>query len=61
MTKVKKIVDLFKEDLVVVNMGLDTFADTLRKEQVKVLQMNWSPPAGGNQRLIRLLDKLEKE
>ena len=61
MTKVKKIVDLFKEDLVVVNMGLDTFADTLRKEQVKVLQMNWSPPAGGKQRLIRLLDKLEKE
>jgi acetoin utilization deacetylase AcuC-like enzyme len=60
MTKVKKIVKLFREDLVVVNLGLDTFADTLRKEQVKVLQMNWRPPAGGNQRLICLLDKLEK-
>ena len=61
MTRVKKIVDLFRRDLVVVNMGLDAFAETLRKEEVKVLQMNWSPPAGGNQRLIRLLDKLEKE
>ena len=60
MTRVKKIVDLFRRDLVVVNMGLDAFAETLRKEEVKVLQMNWSPPAGGNQRLIRLLDKLEK-
>ena len=58
MTKVKKILKLFREDLVVVNMGLDTFADTLRKEQVRVVQMNWRPPAGGNQRLIRLLDSL---
>jgi acetoin utilization deacetylase AcuC-like enzyme len=60
MTKVKKILNLFREDLVVVNLGLDTFADTLRKEQVKVIQMNWRPPAGGNQSLIALLDKLEK-
>ena len=58
MTKVKKILKLFREDLVVVNMGLDAFAETLRKEQVKVLPMNWSPPAGGNHRLIRLLDSL---
>jgi len=60
MTNVKKIALLFREDLVVVNLGLDVFADTLRKEKVKVLQMHWRPPAGGNQRLIALLDKLEK-
>jgi hypothetical protein len=60
MTNVKKIVRLFMEDLVVVNLGLDAFGDTLRKEEVKVLQMNWRPPAGGNERLIVLLDKLEK-
>lgn len=60
MNRVKKILHLFKSDLAVVNLGLDTFSEALRKEGVKVLQMNWRPPAGGNQRLIELLEKLER-
>jgi hypothetical protein len=60
MTDVRKINDLFQEELVVISMGLDAFADTLRKENVKVLQMNWKPPAGGDKTLISFLDRLEK-
>lgn len=60
MKKVKKILRLFSEELVVVNMGLDAFAEALRREEVTVLQMNWRPPAGGDPRLIAMLDKLEK-
>lgn len=60
MTNVKKILRLFQEDLVVINLGLEAFAEALRKKDVKVLQMNWRPPAGGDQRLIALLDRLEK-
>jgi hypothetical protein len=60
MTDVKRINRLFQEELVVISMGLDVFADTLRKENVKVLQMNWKPPAGGDKTLISLLDRLEK-
>jgi FdrA protein len=56
---VKKINELFRKELVVINLGLDSFADNLRKEEVKVLQMDWRPPAGGNERLIALLEKLE--
>ena len=56
---VKKINELFRKELVVVNMGLDSFADNLRKEEVKVLQMDWKPPAGGDKRLISLLDQLQ--
>ena len=55
---VKKINELFRKKLKVINMGLDSFADTLRKEEVQVLQMDWNPPAGGNKRLISLLEKL---
>jgi hypothetical protein len=57
---VKKINELFTKELVVVNMGLDSFADNLRKEGVKVLQMDWKPPAGGDKKLISLLEKLER-
>jgi hypothetical protein len=55
---VKKINELFTKELVVVTMGLDSFADNLRKEGVKVLQMDWKPPAGGDKKLISLLEKL---
>jgi hypothetical protein len=57
---VKKINELFRKELVVISMGLDSFADNLRKEGVKVLPMDWKPPAGGNKRLISLLEKLER-
>ena len=56
---VKKINELFNEDLVVINMGLDVFGENLKKEEVKVVPMNWKPPAGGNKKLISLLEKLD--
>ncbi len=55
---VKKINDLFKQDLVIINMGLESFAENLRREEVRVLQMDWRPPAGGDQKLVSLLAKL---
>jgi hypothetical protein len=55
---VKKINELFSKELKVINMGLDSFADNLRKKEVAVLQMDWNPPAGGNKRLISLLERL---
>jgi len=55
---VKKINELFKHDLVVINMGLESFAENLRMEKVRVLQMDWKPPARGNKRLISLLERL---
>jgi len=55
---VKRINDLFKQKLTVINMGLESFAENLKKEKVKVLQMNWRPPAGGDKKLISLLEKV---
>lgn len=56
---VKKINKLFTEELVVINMGLEAFGENLKKEKVKVLPMNWKPPAGGKKKLISLLEKLD--
>ncbi len=53
--EVNKINELFKQDLHVINMGLESFAENLKEEDVKVLQMNWKPPAGGSKKLISLL------
>ncbi len=55
---VKKITQLFSEELQVVNMGLESFAANLEAEEVPVLQMNWKPPAGGNKKMAALLGTL---
>ncbi len=55
---VKSVNKLFNEDLVVINMGLESFAENLKDQGLKVLQMNWKPPAGGNKKIASLLAKL---
>ena len=45
----------------VINMGIESFSEDLRKAEVEVIQMDWRPPAGGDRKLIALLDSLEKQ
>ena len=52
------IQDLLDGPVAVVNIGLAQFARTLEGQGVDVVQVDWSPPAGGNRRMIDLLDKL---
>lgn len=43
---------------VVVNVGLKGFADELAAQGVKVVHVEWQPPAGGDAKLAALLAKL---
>lgn len=45
----------------VINIGLESFAEDLRNADIQVIQMDWRPPAGGDLKLIALLDRLAKE
>ncbi len=56
-----KIVDLPADDLQVVNIGLESFAQDLRDQGVAVVQLDWRPPAGGNARMAALLASLEDD
>lgn len=53
-----KINTLFEQELRIINMGLMTFADNLKDQNAIVVQMDWRPPAGGNEKLMALLEKL---
>ncbi len=55
---VHKISELFNQDLVVINIGLESFAENLKEEGVSVLKLNWKPPAGGDKKLASLLKRL---
>lgn len=60
MSTVKPVLDLFRSELKAVNLGLESFADTLRDLDVPVVQVDWRPPAGGNAQMIEALDRIER-
>lgn len=49
---------LLNSPLQVVNVGLERFAQDLEGMAVPVVQVDWSPPAGGDPELALLLSKL---
>ena len=49
---------LLNDPLAVVNLGLEGFSRDLTEQGVKVVHVDWSPPAGGDVRLADLLSKL---
>ena len=52
---------LFASELSVNNLGLESFAETLRACGTEVTQVRWKPPAGGDARRLALLDRLARE
>ena len=50
--------ELLTEPLVVINIGLRGFARSLEEQEVEVVQVDWSPPAGGDKEMMELLDNL---
>lgn len=54
-----KINELFKTDLKVVNIGLESFYSDLKKQEVSAIHVNWRPTAGGNKKLASFLSRLK--
>ncbi len=53
-----KAPDLLHNEVKVVNVGLETFYRSLLAQNVAVVHVDWRPPAGGDEGLISLLDRL---
>ena len=54
-----KISDIFGKEMKVINMGLEIFRSSMERQNVKVLQVDWSPPAKGDKKLISAMLKLK--
>ena len=57
----KKINELFQAPLEVVNLGIQTFEETLTAQAVKTLHVEWSPAAGGDPVLLAALSLLSDQ
>ena len=50
--------DLLEKPPVIINVGLEGFADELSARGVPVIHLDWRPPAGGDAELADLLSRL---
>ena len=53
-----KLADFLNKPLIVINIGVNQFADSLSEQDVDVTHIDWSPPAGGDEQMLDLLDTL---
>jgi len=51
--------DVLKKPLSAINVGLESFAANLVAQGVTTVHVDWRPPAGGNERLMSILDKMK--
>ena len=49
---------IFNTELRIINIGAETFYESLREQGTRVIQVDWRPPAGGDPYLVKLLHKL---
>jgi len=57
--KQDRVAAFMEEPLRIVNIGLDGFAADLESQDIAVIRVDWSPPAGGDPKIADLLSKLE--
>jgi len=51
---------LTQEPLAAINVGLESFYTSLQGQGATAVQVDWRPPAGGNERLMAILAKMKK-
>ncbi len=51
----------FKQPLAAINVGLESFYDSLLSQGAQAVHVEWRPPAGGNEKLAALLARMKRE
>lgn len=54
----QKLEELFDSELVIINVGIELFGSAIASQNVQVTQVQWKPPAGGDQEMIDILKDL---
>jgi FdrA protein len=52
--------EVLSSPVVAINVGLETFYDSLTGQGVEAVQLEWRPPAGGNDQLMSILERMKK-
>lgn len=52
---------VLQKSLAAVNVGLESFATDLAAQGAQVVHVDWRPPAGGNEKLMGILERMKKQ
>ena len=52
--------DQLKQPLAAINVGLESFYESLTSQGAQAIHVEWRPPAGGNEKMAALLAKMKK-
>ena len=52
--------DALEQPVAAINVGLESFHQSLLSQGAQALQLDWRPPAGGDERLASLLQRMKK-
>jgi FdrA protein len=50
---------VLRQPLSAINVGLESFTESLAAQGASVVQVDWRPPAGGNERLMAILERMK--
>ncbi|MBK5108996.1 MAG: hypothetical protein JJE12_12735, partial [Anaerolineales bacterium] len=45
--------------MIAINVGLETFTESLAEQEAQVIQVDWRPPASGNEQLMGILERMK--
>ena len=51
----------FVKPFAAINLGLESFYDSLTSQGVPAIHVDWRPPAGGNEKLMAILERLKSK
>jgi hypothetical protein len=54
------IEQLFNSSLMVINIGIESFYDSMYIQNVSSIHIDWKPIAGGDERIISILEKINE-
>ena len=52
--------DQFQDQFAAINVGLESFYDSIKSQGFEAVQVDWRPPAGGKEDLMAILAKMKK-
>lgn len=52
---------VLKQPVKAINAGLESFAENLTAQETPVVHVDWRPPAGGNEKLMSILERMKNK
>jgi len=52
---------LLQQPLAAINVGLESFTESIISQDAQAIHVDWRPPASGNERLMSILERMKKE